>query len=214
MDQMTFDVSAILKPPAPKIHNHGFDQDVAVLIGRYGVLKLTGPITADNWLRNLETYATKEYGDCEWLLKVAKLLIHPVFTKWYYTNEKESKFSTWSDFRSLLKDEHERLDKQFVNLVTEPKTSFLIKIVDYKEDKIGFSEIVKKAPVTTYFKEKINLIECVYPATDDHARIGIALSSCGNENLQSSLWNYRACNKKQFLSFCSVEDELQADKGN
>lgn len=116
---------------------------------------------------------------------------------------------TWCELRKKLKNEYDRLELEFLKLVSTEKTKFLASIKEYKDDKAAFELKIKNQPITTYFREKFALIPFVMPAIkDDSSLISLAISTSGDDSIFASLTCYRHSQIKEFLGYCSIEDEV------
>lgn len=212
------DLPISVAPPAKhqKASNESvsFQKDIEVIVKTFGKLKLYG-CGVDNWLRNIETYASRRYNDCEWLRTILRHVIDELFVKWLYKLEREKRAEagsdelTWCDLRKKLKSEYDRLELVFLKLIAAKKSDFLSGIKVYKDDKAAFELKIKNQATTTYFKEKFNLIPFVMPAIkDDATLISLAISTSGDDSILNSLTCYRNSSIKEFLGYCSVEDEI------
>ena len=199
-----------------------FQSDIDHIIRTFGKLKLY-EAGIDNWLRNIETYASLKYNnDCEWLRTILRHIIDDMFIKWLYTTEREKRKDgsgeefTWCELRKKLKTEYDRVEIAYLKMIGQSKSDFLASIRPFKEDKTEFDRLVKSEPIVTYFKQKIEVIRLVLPQMrDEAALISVALSTSQDSSVISALSDYRNSSLKEFYSICSVEDEdqkgIQAD---
>ena len=200
----------------PKLSNNSvsFQKDIEFIVRSFGKLKLYG-YGVENWLRNIETYASRCYNDCEWLRTVLRHIVDDLFVKWLYRLERAKRAEvggeeyTWCELRKKLKAEYDRLELDFLKLVSADKINFLAGIKDYKDDKLAFELKMKNQATSTYFREKFALIPLVMPAIkDDASLISLAISTSGDDSIFTSLTCYRNSSIKEFLGYCSVEDEV------
>lgn len=198
-----------------------FQSDIDQIVRAYGKLKLYQN-GIDNWLRDIETYASLKYNnDCEWLKSILRHIIDDMFVKWLYSTEREKRKDgtgeeyTWCELRKKLKTEYERVEKEYLVMIGCGRKEFLEKIRPYKDDKRKFDQNVKDEPISTYFDEKIAVIRLVLPQVQsESALISIALATAQDSELTTTLSPYRNSSIKDFNAMCCVEDEEQKEPNN